>query len=89
MAMMNGWVGSMSGWDWTWMVIGLLALSAVAGAAVVAATRYLRRSRTAPAIEPPPRRDAEKVLADRFARSEIDEDEYWQRLLALRAGDGS
>ena len=29
---------------------------------------------------------AERILADRFARGEIDEDEFWQRLTALRAG---
>jgi uncharacterized membrane protein len=28
--------------------------------------------------------DAEVLLAERFARGEIDEDEYWRRLAALR-----
>lgn len=28
----------------------------------------------------------EQILAERFARGEIDEDEFWQRLTTLRAG---
>jgi hypothetical protein len=34
-----------------------------------------------------PRLTAQEVLADRFARGEIAEDEYWQRLHVLRATD--
>jgi putative membrane protein len=29
---------------------------------------------------------AEQIVAERFARGEIDEDEFWQRLTTLRAG---
>lgn len=29
---------------------------------------------------------AEQILAERFARGEIDEDEFWQRMTTLRAG---
>jgi putative membrane protein len=29
---------------------------------------------------------AEQILAERFARGEIDEEEFWQRMTALRAG---
>jgi putative membrane protein len=29
---------------------------------------------------------AEQILAERFARGEIDEDEFWQRITTLRAG---
>jgi putative membrane protein len=28
----------------------------------------------------------EQILAERFARGEIDEDEFWQRMTTLRAG---
>jgi putative membrane protein len=28
----------------------------------------------------------EQILAERFARGEIDEDEFWQRITTLRAG---
>jgi uncharacterized membrane protein len=29
---------------------------------------------------------SEQILAERFARGEIDEDEFWQRMTTLRAG---
>jgi putative membrane protein len=29
---------------------------------------------------------AEQILAERFARGEIEEDEFWQRMTTLRAG---
>lgn len=81
----NGWSASMSGWEWTWMLIGLLALCVLATAGVVVAARYMRRGTETPAIEAAPRLTAQEVLADRFARGEIGEDEYWQRLHVLRA----
>jgi hypothetical protein len=31
-------------------------------------------------------RTSPQILAERFARSEIDQDEFWQRMTALRAG---
>jgi putative membrane protein len=34
----------------------------------------------------PPPVTAEQILAERFARGEIDEDEFWQRMTTLRAG---
>ena len=30
--MMNGWSGSPSAWEWVWMLVGLIALWALAGA---------------------------------------------------------
>lgn len=85
--MMNGWSGSLSAWEWVWMLVGLLALWALAGAGVVAAARFLRQgsSGSRAELEPGPRVSAEELLADRFARGEIGEDEYWQRLHTLRA----
>lgn len=85
--MMNGWSGSLSAWEWVWMLAGLLALWALAGAGVVVVARFLRQgsSGSRRELEPAPRLSAEELLADRFARGEIGEDEYWQRLHALRA----
>lgn len=51
---------------------------------VVALVRNARRDGTQrhePLQQPPP----ERLLAERFARGEIDEDEYHQRLTSLRA----
>jgi putative membrane protein len=96
--MMNGWSGSMSAWDWVWLVIALAAAGAVAAAGIGLMVRSLRRELGAPAIEPATRASAprssaaavpsaEDLLADRFARGEIGEDEYWQRVHTLRAAD--
>jgi len=57
--------------------------------AITAAVRYLGRDRhdrgvASPPAPPPPPPTAEQVLADRFARGEIDADEYRQRLDTLR-----
>jgi putative membrane protein len=35
---------------------------------------------------PPAPVTAEQILAERFARGEIDQDEFWQRMTTLRAG---
>jgi putative membrane protein len=96
--MMNGWSGSMSAWDWVLMLIALAAAGAVAAAGIGLMVRSLRRDVGAAAIEPgarasvpvpssPAQPSAEDVLADRFARGEIGEDEYWQRVHTLRATD--
>ena len=57
--------------------------------AIAAAVRYLGRDRrdrgvASPPAPPLPPPTAEQVLADRFARGEIDADEYHQRLGTLR-----
>ncbi|MGW7547408.1 SHOCT domain-containing protein [Streptomyces sp. NPDC054770] len=41
----------------------------------------------APATAPPTGPTPERLLAERFARGEIDEDEYRRRLAVLRADD--
>jgi putative membrane protein len=59
---------------------------------VIALVRYFGRSGQQPAA-PPPSQSAEwpsspeRLLAERFARGEIDEDEYRQRLTVLRGAD--
>ncbi|MGY4711759.1 SHOCT domain-containing protein [Mycolicibacterium sp. CBM1] len=84
----DGWMWG-HGWGWGgWalmslvMVLALLALIT----AIVVAIRYLSASNPAP-TEPPPgyaRPGPEQLLAERFARGEIDEDEYRRRLSLLR-----
>ena len=54
--------------------------------------RYASRGGQPPAAPPPPRTPAspgtpEQLLAERFARGEIDEEEYRHRLAVLR-GEG-
>ncbi|KPI19038.1 Protein of unknown function DUF2078, membrane [Actinobacteria bacterium OK074] len=76
----------MSGWDWFAMSIGSVLLWTVLVAVAVLLFRTLSRGTQHPhtPAAPPP----ERVLADRFARGELDEDEYRNRLAVLRT-DGS
>ena len=65
-------------------IIGMVLFWAVLVLAIAASVRYLdrRRHETFP---PPPRPPTAKwVLAERFARGEIDADEYRERLDTLR-----
>jgi putative membrane protein len=76
------------GWGWAgWiaMSVGMVAFWALVITAVVVAIRYLTGTRGSAAGSPGSGLSrAEDVLAERFARGEIDEDEYRQRRSALR-----
>ena len=77
----NGW-----GWgSWILMTVGTVAFWAFVITAVVLAIRYLTGSRgSAASAASSGQNRADDVLAERFARGEIDENEYRQRLSALR-----
>jgi len=80
------WFGNgMSGWGYALMTISTVLFWALVIAGVVALVRYLGRGPQA-AGAPPERPTAEQLLAERFARGEIDDKEYWQRLETLRYG---
>lgn len=56
------------------------------GAVIFGVVALVRHSRPAgPRLAEPAGPD--RLLAERFARGEIDEDEYYQRLTSLRAAD--
>ena len=74
--MMWDWHDGSWGW-WLVMWFGMLAFWAAVVWIAVAVLRANRATRT----------DAESVLAERFARGEIDVDEYRTRLEVLRGGD--
>lgn len=89
------WYGDhgMSGWGWALATIGMVVFWGVLIAAGVALFRYLSRGdRSTPAASAPPAspgaptaaQSPEAILAERFARGEIDEDEYHNRLSTLR-----
>ena len=69
-----------------WVVMGVMMLFFWAGVAalVVFLTHGARNSRENSAPVPSSRDDPERILAQRFARGEIDEAEYHARLDALR-----
>jgi putative membrane protein len=73
-----GWVG------WTLMAFGMVAFWALVITAIVLAVRWLidQRGTTGPPVVRQNR--AEDLLAERFARGEIDDNEYRKRLALLR-----
>ena len=89
------WYGDhMSGWGYALGIIGMVLFWGVLIMAVIAAARYLSRNRheEVPPEQPGPGSQpsgAEQVLAERFARGEIDADEYHDRLDILRHGGRS
>jgi putative membrane protein len=72
----------MSGWGYALGIIGMVLFWVVLVLAIAAAVRYLDRKRRESFPPPPP--TAEQVPAERFARGEIEADEYRQRLDTLR-----
>lgn len=83
----------MNGWGFGLMTVSMLLFWGLLIFGVVALVRYLGRApqhhpTNPPAIQPPERPSPEQVLAERFARGEIDADEYRHRLEVLRSGPG-
>ena len=82
----GGYGGYGGGWGWVgWIItaVVLVVIFAALIAAVVVAIRYLSGHRGGPGASQQAR-GAEDVLAERFARGEIDADEYRQRVTLLR-----
>ncbi len=84
----DGWMWNGGGWGWGgWILMTLVMVLfwAAVITAIVLAIRYLsggashRNQASAGSA-----RGAEDVLAERFARGEIDDDEFRRRLTALR-----
>ena len=84
--MMYPYGDHMSGWGYALGITGMVLFWAVLVLAIAAVFRYLDRKRgeSFPPTPPAPPPTAEQVLAERFARGEIDADEYRQRLDTLR-----
>jgi putative membrane protein len=82
---MMGWYHDGMGWGgWLVMVVSMFALWALVVFAVVALFRSSREER-----EPSTKgRDPLGILDERFARGEIDEDEYTRRRSVLHTADG-
>lgn len=88
----GGWGWGWGGGGWFFMVVVMVLFWALIIVGVVALVRYLTASHHGrPGGSPPAsggpwggNRRAEDLLAERFARGEIDEDEYQRRLTVLR-----
>lgn len=81
---MYGWYGGMGVWGWVIMGLVMLAFWAGVVALVVFAIRNSRSGAGRYDQRWPGNDDPERILAQRFARGEIDETEYRARLDALR-----
>ena len=83
----NGWMWNGGGWGWGWIVgaVVLVVLFALVITAIVLAIRYFSGGggHRGPG-SPQQARGAEDVLGERFARGEIDEDEYRRRMTTLQ-----
>lgn len=89
--MMGGWDGGMmgGGWGafgWLWMIVALLFWGGLLTIIVWAVMRIFPAQRTGGG---PPERgaaSAEEILRGRFARGEIDAEEYEERRRILHGG---
>jgi putative membrane protein len=84
---MMGWSGTWGG-GWLVMLVLGIAVVAIAVAAIVALVRVTGHPSgpVVPATAVPG--DAERMLAERYARGEIDDEEYQRRRSVLAAGRG-
>jgi putative membrane protein len=83
--MMNWYGNGMSGWGYALMTVSTTLFWGLLIVATIALVRYLRRT-SQPAGNPPIHRSTpEQLLAERYARGEIDEEEYQRRMTTLRA----
>ena len=84
----------LNGWGWFGMSLGMVVFWGLIIAAFVLLFRSLntppeRTGAAAPPPAPPASGTPEQLLAERYARGEIDEEEYRRRLEVLRAGGPS
>lgn len=80
MSWYSHWVG---GWPWVGMITTMALFWALLVFGVVLMVRHLAGSQSATSTPPPPT-TAERLLAERLARGEIDNAEYTSRLVVLR-----
>jgi putative membrane protein len=76
------WGNGMGGWGYVLMTVSMLLFWGLLLAGVVLLVRYVGSDRRPPA-PPPTGPDPRTVLAERFARGDINEDDYRQRLKVL------
>ena len=73
----TGWVG------WVAMLLAMVAFWTLV---IVVVLAIFRGDRDSQPLRSPGRHDPEQILDERFARGEIDVEEYHDRQAALRAG---
>ncbi|WP_433559611.1 SHOCT domain-containing protein [Pseudonocardia xinjiangensis] len=86
--MMYWWGNQMTAWGWVLMSVSSVAFWALVIAVIVALGRYLRIGGADRRPEQSARPSPEQLLAERYARGEIDDAEYLRRLDTLEAAAG-
>jgi putative membrane protein len=84
MTMMYWYGHGMSGWGYGLTAISMVVFLGALIYGIVALVRYAGRG-TPQTHEPAQPPAPERLLAERFARGEIDDEEYQRRLTSLRA----
>lgn len=82
------WNGGWGWGGWLTMTLGAILFFALVIGVVVAAARYLGSAAHGPQTAQP-QRTPSLLLAERFARGEIDADEYQRRVVLLREHSGN
>ncbi|RDI68288.1 SHOCT domain-containing protein [Nocardia pseudobrasiliensis] len=77
------WYGTgMSGWAYGMMAVGMIVFWALVIGGIVVLVRYVSRA-AGMSVSGPARPSPQQVLAGRYARGEIDDDEYVRRMKVL------
>ncbi|MFI2431825.1 SHOCT domain-containing protein [Streptomyces sp. NPDC018693] len=76
----------MSGWGWFGMSVGMVVFWALIVTALVLVFRATDRPHEHTHTPATPTPTPRQILSERFARGEIDEEEYGRRLNALHTG---
>jgi putative membrane protein len=74
----------MGWWGYAGMGVGMVFFWGLLIAGIVALTLFVTGDRAPRQVSPPGAAEAERILADRFARGEISETEYRDRIAVLR-----
>jgi putative membrane protein len=82
--MMNWYGTGMSGWGYVLMIANMVLFWGLIIGGVVMLVRYLGRPGRQDTTGGTQQAAPERILAERFARGDIDEDEYQRRLGVLR-----
>jgi putative membrane protein len=77
------WDGHMGGWTWFWMTIMMVAFWAVVALLIVVIARLLRSANSTGT----PTSNPLEILAERFARGEIDEEDRRRMARVLGESD--
>lgn len=78
------WSDHMNGWGYTMMTLSSIAFWGLVALGIIALVRVTRNSRDAETASES-RATPQQLLAERYARGEIDDEEYLRRRTALAA----